>query len=142
MLGSADQCRPCDAGKYCDGTGKTTVSGDCDPGQKSHLSLDQNVSEIIFDVLTSGFYCLVNVTTPTPSGYYNNTSGDCLCPGDVGGVCPVGYYCPAGTGEPKPCDGGYYCPNPGMMQKLLMCVQFPKNSQPTILVAIVQQQST
>lgn len=62
---------------------------------------------------SAGFYCLVNVSTPAPSGYGNFTDGSEICPTANGGECPVGHYCPGGTGEPKPCDGGHYCPEAG-----------------------------
>jgi len=33
MLSSSDQCFPCDPGKYCIGNGRTTWTGECDPGR-------------------------------------------------------------------------------------------------------------
>ena len=47
----------------------------------------------------------------------------CICPAnDVGGICPVGYFCPAGTDNPKPCTGGYYCKDPRKATLLLLLV--------------------
>ena len=65
----------------------------------------------------AGFYCLTNSTTNRPSGIENYTDPDsCICPAsDVGGVCPVGFFCPRGTGRPNPCTGGYYCDTEGIV---------------------------
>lgn len=46
---------------------------------------------------SAGYYCTANATTASP------TDG-----GVTGDVCPLGHYCPVGTGTPVPCPAGSY----------------------------------
>ena len=60
--------------------------------------------------LTLRFSDLVSNDTCTPMW-------DCVCsPYELtsGGVCPIGYYCPAGTVKPTACTVGMYCETPGL----------------------------
>ena len=67
-----------------------------------------------------GFYCLINSTGPRPVGATNNTgssSASCTCPSEgIGGVCPIGCFCPADTGCPVPCSSGYFCNETGSFE--------------------------
>lgn len=45
---------------------------------------------------SAGFYCSKNATTHAPTD------------GVTGNVCPIGHYCPVGTGTPTPCAPGTY----------------------------------
>ena len=68
-------CIPCDAGKYCNDSGLTVPTGDCD----------------------AGYFCVQGVHTATPE-MTNLTH----CPlhfahMSVGGKCPAGFYCPKGS---------------------------------------------
>ena len=93
-LMNASQCTLCPAGRYCNQLNAINYTGDCSPG----------------------YFCTVGVDTPTPSGY--NTSDSLLVNGNeiclfvgqlgIGGVCPVGHYCPSSTAIPIPCPAGYY----------------------------------
>lgn len=57
------------------------------------------VNELIFfPSFRYALRCLLGVDTASPAG--NNTG--------VGGVCPVGSYCPEATITPLPCPPGQY----------------------------------
>lgn len=56
------------------------------------------VNELIFSHHLYALLCLLGVDTASPAG--NNTG--------VGGVCPVGSYCPEATITPLPCPPGQY----------------------------------
>ena len=45
---------------------------------------------------TAGYYCTLSATRPDPQ---NDATG---------GDCPVGHYCPDGTGVPETCPPGYF----------------------------------
>lgn len=45
---------------------------------------------------SDGYYCAGNATTSQPT---DGTTGD---------QCPTGNYCPAGAGQPIPCEDGTY----------------------------------
>ena len=45
---------------------------------------------------SSRYYCTGNATTAAPTD------------GVTGNVCPVGFYCPEGTGQPIPCADGTF----------------------------------
>jgi len=62
----------------------------------------------------AGMYCPVpGATAPAgncSNGYYCATNSSSAQPtdGTTGDECPVGHYCPAGTGQPLPCEDGTY----------------------------------
>ena len=45
---------------------------------------------------SDGYFCAGNATTAQPT---DGTTGD---------ECPLGHYCPAGSGQPLPCEDGTY----------------------------------
>lgn len=77
-LKRVEDCKPCDPGTFCDGTGLTSPRGLC----------------------SAGFYCLSGSNTSTPNGYG--------LPSMVGGICPSGSYCQQGSATPTACPPGTY----------------------------------
>ena len=71
----------CDPGFYCDGLGMTHVRAACDPG----------------------YYCINGSDTSQPLATDLNVFG-----GLMGGPCPRGGYCEAGSYEATPCPQGTY----------------------------------
>jgi hypothetical protein len=59
---------------------------------------------------SAGYYCTLNSTVSAPAA----GSG-------VGGVCPIGSFCPARSAAPTPCTGGYYCPSAGLSAPFAQC---------------------
>ena len=85
-----DDCLLCPPGKYCDGEGLSTFSGDC----------------------SEGYYCVKGSDSATPSAASNATLlSECSCPlvPYIGGSCWPGYYCPTGTAYPLSCPSGMFC---------------------------------
>ncbi|CAM9131044.1 unnamed protein product, partial [Ectocarpus fasciculatus] len=81
-LRRSEECTLCGAGTYCDGYGLTEFRGLCSPG----------------------FYCISGVNTSTPYALaIRNDTGV-----GFGDICPVGHYCPLGSGLPTPCPSGRY----------------------------------
>ena len=88
-----DQCKPCQAGYYCDSEHLTNVTDQC----------------------SAGYYCVHGVDRPDPDGdnatscsYYDSRQTG------YGGQCPVGHYCVEGTVQPEPCAAGTYAASEGM----------------------------
>lgn len=89
---AAIDCRPCDPGSHCSGTGLTAVSGTC----------------------SAGYYCTVGSPSAQP-GATAPTGYQTIFPiTSYGGKCPAGTYCPAGTPTAIPCRVGHVCPTEGM----------------------------
>ena len=66
----------------------------------------------------SGYYCTSGVDRPDPN-LGNDTSS--LCPTTalhtgLGGVCPLGHYCPVGSERPLACNAGTYAESIGMFE--------------------------
>jgi hypothetical protein len=80
LLASAD-CTLCDPGYFCDGLGLIHVRDVCDPG----------------------YYCILGADTSQPRSGALNVNGD-----PMGGPCPRGGYCEAGSWEPTSCPAGTY----------------------------------
>ncbi|KAE8591947.1 hypothetical protein XENTR_v10018612 [Xenopus tropicalis] len=111
LMSKAD-CIPCPAGFYCAVEGLTQPTGRCLPGYwciaRSQISNPTDgVSGII---CPRGKYCVSgNLTGDCYDGYfcdYHSTRPDQK-------LCPPGFYCPAGTESPLPCDSGSYAPLSG-----------------------------
>lgn len=98
---SLSVCLPCPPGFYClEGTDHVPIAK-CDKGFYCPTNITDGVSN-----LTIGSYGKQQV--PCPAKTFTNVTGtpdeaSCL-------PCPVGFYCPEGTDEPKVCEMGYYCP--------------------------------
>ena len=109
-LASEGECLLCDGGFYCNGTGLSAVSGECDQGY--YCPAGQSVPTPYDYLCPVGYYCLANSATPSvcPSGEYQNELGQWTCKD-----CPQGYYCDSTTSAVGnltnfACPGGYYCP--------------------------------
>ena len=103
-LDNVGQCKSCDPGKYCANESAVTFTGDCH----------------------AGHWCAYGVDRPEPLGD-NATSGvasNDSCPHydaretGLGGVCPLGHYCPKGSKAPRQCPPGTY----GPQTKLAVCL--------------------
>ena len=90
-LRKSTECTLCGSGTYCDGYGLTEFRGLCSPG----------------------FYCVSGVNTSTPYALeIRNDTGV-----GYGDICPVGHYCPLGSGLPTPCPAGRYSSEYGNVQE-------------------------
>jgi len=88
-----EDCTPCPGGSYCGGRGQARPTGLCE----------------------AGFFCSTGAYTSTPGGSGSNwTHGiadaaeQSLLFDDIGGICPVGHYCPLGSSAPIPCEPGTF----------------------------------
>ncbi|KAG2866757.1 hypothetical protein PC113_g2544 [Phytophthora cactorum] len=79
-LMDATECAPCPAGKFCVAG---TVTASC----------------------TAGYYCKLRNDHPNPVAAITNgtADGDMTWRTELGGPCPIGYYCPEGVLDPFPC---------------------------------------
>eukprot|EP00163_Fabomonas_tropica_P011852 TRINITY_DN227_c0_g2_i1.p1 TRINITY_DN227_c0_g2~~TRINITY_DN227_c0_g2_i1.p1 ORF type:complete len:7500 (+),score=2428.07 TRINITY_DN227_c0_g2_i1:177-22676(+) len=77
LLTSASDCTDCPGGRYCASVGLTYPTGLC----------------------LAGTFCTSKNTYPDGDNGKGDGTG-------VGGTCPVGRYCPAGTTVPQPCPIG------------------------------------
>ena len=90
------QCTPCDFGNYCGDENTTSASGNC----------------------SEGYWCYSGIDKAKPYGgntsfTLNSSCYDTKIRG-YGGICPVGSYCPQGSGLPTPCTIGTYAPVEGL----------------------------
>ena len=104
-------CKLCPLGKFCNGTGLPTPSGDCFSGY--YCPGGQSSGSPLNYSCPVGHYCLEGDSKPRPcqSGLYQNLPKQSSCE-----TCPERYYCNA-THEPVVnynshlCPQGYYCRN-------------------------------
>ena len=134
-LGSSRQL-PCPAGKYCDQTKMSSLTGkECSPGfWCKGLATQPNPDDgNTGEICPAGSYCPAGCIQPIlcSLGTYNPHTGksssndcedcrsgyECPSPGmrepiDKEHSCPVNYYCPSKTtqGEHFPCKAGHKCP--------------------------------
>ncbi|CDI84633.1 hypothetical protein, conserved [Eimeria praecox] len=121
---------PCPLGSYC--PTKARFARPCPPGMycgRSLLYAPQGPC-------AAGSFCGNSALTDSPSGPTD------VCPSKtVGGMCPAGYYCPAGSSVPiacpsgtmrqhrsgrelsgcDPCPAGAYCPTTGLTRQAGKC---------------------
>ncbi|XP_062603182.1 uncharacterized protein LOC134264959 [Saccostrea cucullata] len=95
-LYASSQCVACDGGRYCQGEHLTAPTANC----------------------SAGYYCTSGVDRPKPGASNDTATANCTCPDQafytgVGGVCPVGHYCPEGSPAPVPCVAGTYADSEG-----------------------------
>ena len=102
-------CKPCTAGKFCNGSGLPVPVGDCDPGFSCPPG---QISSKAF-VCPEGYYCTggKGYAEPCPSGSYQDQKMQPTCK-----MCPKRFYCNATNGPVVNythyiCPEGYYCPN-------------------------------
>ncbi|XP_053400417.1 sushi, von Willebrand factor type A, EGF and pentraxin domain-containing protein 1-like [Mercenaria mercenaria] len=126
------RCLPCPLGKYCQDTGLSSPSGDCDPG----CCLD--IAQI-----NASSCPPASPTTCTQGFYYDQSAGRCeLCPEgmycaisgltDPSGSCETGWYCEIGEITPMPlgklCPAGHQCPT-GVK---VPCSSWVRDSEPYV----------
>ena len=120
--GSAGICPP---GSYCEaGDPKAPVA--CQAGTFNNRTHGQNISDCTKCV--SGYYCgssgLVYPTGKCDQGFYcrqgSSASNPSLSTYDHG-PCPVGHFCPEGTGNPYKCPVGTHNP----LEQQWECVTCP-----------------
>ncbi|CAM9824345.1 unnamed protein product [Bubo scandiacus] len=80
---SQSDCEPCPAGMYCSAPGLSQPSGFCYPG----------------------YHCAKGAISPAPFKHRVESSSLDLPGNDI---CPVGHFCPRGTGYPMPCPPGSF----------------------------------
>lgn len=99
-LYKVEQCKVCDAGRYCGMENATSSTGPC----------------------KAGHWCAYGVDRPDPIGE-NTTVAQPLntsCPHydgqetGFGGICPIGFYCPTASSAPLSCPPGTFGPFPKM----------------------------
>ena len=102
---------PCPEGHYCPRNTKSPLP--CPLGTYSNKTRLKNVDQC--ENCWFGFYCgqtgLTTYSTRCDAGFYclrgakvGNPDGS----NATGGPCPVGSYCPPGTGTPKGCEPGTF----------------------------------
>lgn len=102
----------------------TTHGGQCQPGYYCP------VNSAKMEPCSGGSFCATaGLSRPTgncTAGHYCTLSANVSTPDDglTGGMCPPGYYCPAGSAVPVPCETGYYLDSPGATSKG-SCIQCP-----------------
>ena len=101
-------CKPCLAGKYCNGSGLPAPSGDCEPGY--YCPVGQISSKAVS--CPKGYYCVGGKGLPEgcQSGTYQDQMIQSSCK-----TCPRQYYCnatyaPVVNYTQSICPQGYYCP--------------------------------
>ena len=77
--------------------------------------------------LSPGYYCTSGVDRPDPGVNNETLNYTSACPPQslhtgIGGLCPVGHYCPSGTSNPLPCPAGTYADREGM-DACTICLQ-------------------
>ena len=108
---SPSDCSPCPGGKFCTGSGRSTVSGRCAPG----------------------FFCGSGAKSPKPDGSSNAMNGICTpgheCPleSSIEVECPYGTYSSIhGASFCNACPAGMFCAEcqlaPSSMPRAWLCV--------------------
>ncbi|GIQ87851.1 hypothetical protein KIPB_009982, partial [Kipferlia bialata] len=120
---AADDCLPCPAGQYCEGSSSDEVSGDCSAGYYCTGSATTAYQVVV----TAGYYSLSGAADESPCapGTYNSDPAQesCLaCPAgaycpdsamETYTSCPEGNYCEGSTITPTECPVGTYRSDPG-----------------------------
>ncbi|XP_070551431.1 multiple epidermal growth factor-like domains protein 6 [Ptychodera flava] len=137
-LEDVSQCDQCPEGKFCRGTGLSSVSGNCNAGFwcKGGASTPVPTDGVTGSLCPEGHYCISGTPAPDecPVGTWSDSTGleaesDCQnCTGGYycngtgltqpSGPCEPRYYCSSGaqTATPtdgvtgNPCTAGHYCP--------------------------------
>ncbi|RQX68437.1 putative GCC2 and GCC3 domain protein [Toxoplasma gondii CAST] len=90
-VSGTDEPTPCSPGTYQD-SGFASSCKPCVPGKYcGQAGLSRPSGDC-----APGYYCLESAAVPNPTD------------GVTGGVCPAGWYCPAGSFAPKACPRGQY----------------------------------
>ncbi|XP_071958738.1 uncharacterized protein [Antedon mediterranea] len=144
---NSEECLTCLQGYYCNGTGtseqvicdighycppESVLPTPCPLGTFREITGGQDLDAC--DYCTPGKFCgstgLSAVSGDCAAGHYcilgANTSHPLENATDAGGLCPEGYYCPAGTADPfhYPCENGTYSNRTGL-EELEDCTDCP-----------------
>ena len=111
-LESFTECETCTGGQYCEGSGRSTPSGDCAARyfciSGSDSARPANGTEFN-GPCPVGHFCPPATTHPIqcPAGSYNPIEKQEACL-----PCPDRYFCPLGSSNftANPCPTGHYCP--------------------------------
>lgn len=126
---SPADCSPCPSGFFCNDSALTEPTGPCSPGliiligrekrpwepepgnnvylknTAAFLKILPSHCVVLLSCLnalfTTGYFCTLGSSEPSP---VSKTQGN---------VCPVGHFCPQGSGAPRPCPVGSFLPEPG-----------------------------
>lgn len=97
-------CKPCDPGKYCNGTALTAPTGNCDPGYYCLGSayISDPIDNVTGNICPPYHYCEGDTDVPLPcvTGKYANSSGSSSCD-----YCIAGFLCYAAE-APRICPQG------------------------------------
>nr|XP_047130962.1 uncharacterized protein LOC100202447 isoform X1 [Hydra vulgaris] len=132
---SANECLPCDLGKFCSDYNMSTTSGNCSDGYlcKGGSSSPKPTDTITGNPCPAGSFCQYGLLFPCPPGTYMNETHAKECyecpPGSfcvnrfIPEPCPPGFYCEKQTGyNKKPCPIGTYSKNVGL-SSITECTQ-------------------
>ena len=109
----------CPQGYYCPSGTKHPFQFPCPVGTFYNSTNAQSVDVCIG--CSSGYYCdspgLSEPTGLCREGWYCSGNATLLTPVNPlhGGLCPVGFYCPAGSPFPTPCTEGMFCSLSGLV---------------------------
>jgi len=98
---SIAQCHACSAGMYCGDVGLTKPSGPCNGGAYCTAGAANQIAST----------CDIRTIECDTSDCENLTP---RTPGECGGSCPAGSYCPEGSTTPTLCPAGHYCDQGGL----------------------------
>jgi len=130
-LANVSECRQCDGGHYCSGTGKMNTSGLCAEGYYCQHSVNisrpsaSNSHTGVGGVCSIGHFCPIGTSQPIacPAGSYANAVAQPSC-----FTCPEGFFCPPGSINGILCPVGHYCPEGTALQDENRCPQGTYNN--------------
>ncbi|XP_036928145.1 uncharacterized protein LOC119004899 isoform X4 [Acanthopagrus latus] len=108
-------CNTCPPGFYC--MEGSSVPSPCPAGSISISSGRTSLTDC--SPCPSGSFCnssaLTEPSGPCSPGYFCSLGSSEASPVSqpYGDVCPMGHFCPQGSGSPKPCPAGSFLPEPG-----------------------------
>ena len=143
-LVAQSECQPCLGGQYCEGFGNERPDGNCSASYycTQNATVPNPTDGTTGDICPVNHYCTEGSAAPIecePGSYADSnglefctlcTPGRYCLPGFPQQSCPLGYYCPEGTGyvwqacpvgtygefvglisaeNCTQCDGGFYC---------------------------------
>lgn len=112
-----DRPYPCPIGTYNNAKGAYEEAQclDCPVGS---FCYEEGVDDYEDYLCPIGQYCdeeKMEKPKLCPDGTFRNTTGASNKTDDCW-ICPEGFYCPAGTAYPLPCEAGNKCPGEGSIQ--------------------------
>lgn len=126
---SLTDCSPCPSGSFCNSSALKEPSGPCSPGLtvqfqngKWWLSWSKRVSFPLLNnmvqllcITNAAVFSVRNLTESSITGYFCSLGSSEASPFSqpYGDVCPMGHFCPQGSGSPRSCPVGSFLPEPG-----------------------------